>query len=205
MIKLSLQFFIVIIFLLFTACGNNSNNDTNSTGTNDETLTRAAIKINDLTVKVHDTTFETTSGLYTKTDQLLSDFTRINQSVTDRMNAEMQLLTILAKPFEIKSNYTNSFSENNNFNATVPPFTINTPLTNNYFLVSSTSKFYLQGRTIKTFFIDSASLTVAWSKAIENANKNKDLYLSLLEIDTNGKVTQVTNSFLLNSETLKTY
>lgn len=172
---------------------------------NDEAVLSAALKIDNLVVKVHDNTFKTTSNFYTSTNKMLNDFTRMSESVTDRMNTEMNLLTTLAKPFKIDSNYSSIFSVIDDYTATKPAFVISKTLTNNYFLVSSDSKFYLQNKTIKTLFKDTNTLATAWSRAIINADKTKDLYLCLLELDSNGKVTQVTNSFLIKNATLKTY
>jgi len=204
---------VLLVFLLvfFSACQSSDSESAtdsdvdNVSTTNDDTILRAAVNIDNEVVKVHDNTFKTTSDYYTSTGRMLSDFTRMSQSVTDRMSAEMELLNKLAQPFGIASDYTSFFSVNNKYTATTPAFVINKALTNNYFLVSSESKFYLQGKTIKTFFRDPTSLAKAWSRAIINANKTKDLYLCLLEIDSNGKVTQVTNSFLIKSATLETY
>ena len=181
------------------------NNTENGLKTNDKAVLSAAVKIDNLVVKVHDNTFKTTSNFYTSTNKMLNDFTSMSDSVTDRMNAEMNLLTTLAKPFKIDSNYSSIFSVIDDYTATKPAFVISKTLTNNYFLVSSDSKFYLQNRTIKTLFKDTNTLSTAWSRAIINADKTKDLYLCLLELDSNGKVTQVTNSFLIKNATLKTY
>ena len=179
-----------------------SNDETNS---NDDAVARAAAKIDNLVIKVHDNSFQTKSKLYTALDSMLLDSTKIKESYTERMVEEMKLLNTLAKPFAIADAYSTYFTLNNNFNATTPAFIIEKALTNSYFLLSSESKFYLQGKTIKTYFKESATLATAWQRAITNADKEKNLYLALVEIDNEGKVTQVTNSLLIKSSTLKTY
>jgi len=175
------------------------------TTTNDDTLLRASAKIDDLVIKVHDNTFQTEDELYKELNQMLLDYTRMKESVTDRMTSEMQLLNTLAKPFAIADSYSSYFSLNSNYNATTPAFIINKTLTSNYFLLSSDTQFYLQGKSIKTYFKDTSTLANAWQRAITNADVNKDLYLTLLALSADGKVTRVTNSFIVKSATLKTY
>ena len=205
MIKKSIHTILLIgNIVLFSACGSN-NSDTTSVetppianSTNEETILNAAVKIDDLNIKVHTTTFDLTNKYY-------ADFTKISQAHADRMNAEMQLLNTLAKPFDIAATYTSYFSKNSDYNATTPAIIINKTLTNNYFLLSSSSHFYTEGQTVKTVFKDAESLSSAWSRAIANADKTKNLYLSLVEIDSDAKVTNVTNSLLIKSETLSYY
>ncbi len=193
--------------VLFSACG--SSDDTpvaiTTTQTDEDTILRAVVKIDDLTINVHTNTFTNTDKYYKVIDSLTSDYAKMSQAHTERMNAEMQLLNTLAQAFDIAPAYTTYFSKNSNYNATTPAIIINKILTNNYFLVSSPSHFYVEGKTIKTYFKDASSLSNAWSRAISNADKTKDLYLSVIGLDSNSKVTNVTNSLVIKSATLSQY
>jgi len=189
--------------VFFCACGGGGDSTSSTTATtndntNEVTILSSAARIDNLTVGVHKNTFDTTSKYYT-------NFSKLSQAHSDRMDAEMKLLNTLAKPFDVAPAYETYFSKNSNYNATVPAIVINKALTNNYFLVSSSTHFYLEGKTIKTFFKDAAGLSKAWSRAISSADKTKDLYLSLVEVDLNARVTNVTNSLLIKSATLKSF
>jgi hypothetical protein len=213
-----------LIVFTFSACGGGSSDKTTSSSTqtvintneesnetqtvidtNEETILQAALQIDNLDVQVHNNTFATTSKMYTQVGSMLSDYARMNESVTERMNAEMKLLNTLSKAFAIDSAYSSIFGSTSDYTATTPAFVIKQALSKNYFLVSSQSKFYLEGKTVKTLFKDANSLSTAWVRAIQSADITKDLYLSLLELDSNGLTKRVTNSFIVKSETLKSY
>jgi len=194
--------------LLLIGCQGNNTSSTSQTLTvdeNEETITRAAANVDDLTIQVHDNTFATTSSMYESVDSMSEDFTRMSESVTERMTQEMKLLNTLAKPFSIDENYSAYFAVDNNYTATTPAFVILQTLPSQYFLVSSPTKFYTDGSTVKTLFNDATTLTNAWSRAITSADKNKDLFLSLLELDANATVKKITNSFLIKSATLQSF
>jgi hypothetical protein len=193
--------------LFFISCqGNNSTKETVSeANTVDATeVKKAALDIDNLTVKVDQNTFETTTKMYNDLNKSLVAFEQINQSIANRMNEEMKLLTVLAKPFAFADNYSNLFSLNENYTATTPAFTINETLTNKYFLVSSTSKFFLEGRTIKTYFDDDTTLGTAWTRMISNADTSKDLYITIIELDSSNILNQVSNAFVIKKATLET-
>jgi len=170
----------------------------------EDTIIEYALNVDNLTIQVHENTFYTTSKMYTELNKTLVAFDKMNESIIDTMDNNMKLVNTLARVFKISDSYSSIFAITSDYTATKPAFIIKQTLTKKYFLVSSESRFFVDSKTIKTYFFDSASLTNAWTRAISTSNKTKNLYLSLLEIDNNGNITKVTNSFLIKSVNLQT-
>jgi hypothetical protein len=197
MIKKSILFALV---LAFGGCGNNSEDPI---FVDAEVVKLSAMKINDLTIQTQKNTFETTNKLFNDIDNILASVDKVNQSVMDSLDLNMKLANTLAKPFKISDNYSTIFGVDNNYTSTIPPFVVKQPLVKKYFLLASQSKFFLDRKTIKIYFYDAASLTNGWIRVFNDANKDKDLYLCLSELDDNNTVTKITNSFMIPSATLK--
>ena len=201
----------LVITILMIGCGDGSDTSTtistiDSTETSisidAEIIKKTAMNINNLTVQVHENTFETTSKMYADINKTLQSFVKINDSVINTIDKNMQLLNALAKPFEIADSYSTIFSVNNDYTATTPAFVIQNAITKKYFLVSSESKFFIEGKTIKTYFFDATTLSSAWARVISITDKNKDLYLTILEIDTSNVVHKVSNAFIIKKDKL---
>jgi len=198
--------------LLFTACG--GGNSTSSTQTekskkttaatqiDSQVIKKASMSINNLTVGIHKNTFDVTNKMYTHLNNMLHSYTNVNKVVTDTMDEQMKLLKLLAQPFKIADGFKDRFDVTDNYTATTPAFVIKKQLTSKYFLVSSNTKFFIEGKTIKTYFNDSTTLTNGWKRVIKNADKSKDLYLTLVEIDNSNIMNQVATVFTIKKDKL---
>jgi len=204
MILLKTIFFLSFI-LLFTACGTNSSQNTKVTLVDATVVKQAVVNIDNLTVKVHKNTFDVTSKMYSDLNHTLNSYVKMDEAVTNTMDKQMNLLNALAQPFKFADSFKDIFTTNNNYTATTPAFVIKKALTNKYFLVSSDTKFFIKGQTIRTYFTDSTTLANAWKRVINNADKSKDLYLTLVEIDTSNTIHQVATIFVVKKEKLVSF
>ncbi|MDF1877408.1 hypothetical protein JHD47_06215 [Sulfurimonas sp. SAG-AH-194-L11] len=193
---------ITLAIVIFTGCGNNSDTDTALVDEESEVLLLSAVKLSDMRVRVYDSSYEVTNAMYLDLNKSLYAMDRMTQSITSTLDVNLKLLNEVAKPFEIFASYSTMFSVDNNYTATSPAFVITEPLTLNYFLVSSENRFFNEGMTVKTLFTDSTTLGSAWVRAISDANSSKDLYLGLQELDSNGNVNKISNSFKITAAKL---
>lgn len=215
---------LVLIALLgtFAGCGgssdNSSSSDNNSTATTTTTssssssnsslvdaepIKKAIIQVDKLTVDVHKNSFDITTKLLNDVGSMLHSVAIINESVGNRLNLSMKLANTLAKPVGITETYKSLFSIKSDYNSSVPAFNITATLTNNYFLLSSETPFFLEKKTVKGYFKDASSLSDVWVKALADANKSKNLYFSIVEIDKNNITHKVSNALLIKSADLK--
>lgn len=197
-------FFLFVIILVLGGCSNNdSNASTTSTEIDAEVIKISAIKINNLTLKVHENTFNTTTKMYNDINRTLIAFDRMSESILNTMDNGLKLINAYAQPFTIADSYSGIFTLNADYTATSPVFAMNISASGKYFLLSSETQLYNEKKTIKTYFTDGSSLTNAWVRSISMANQSKDLFLSLIEISTDGTSKKITNSFLIKSADLQ--
>lgn len=202
-----------IIFLAFmillSACSDSIPSDTNTTINENlvdaSIINNSAMNINDLTVNVHKNSFDITSKMFNDYNKTLVSLDKMNESFVNTLDKSLKLLNALAQPFKVADDYSSIFSVDNNYTAVSPAFVINATLTNKYFLLSSTTKFFLEGKTIKTYFNDPTSLANAWARVISSADVNKDLFLTLVEIDGSNISRQVSNAFIIEKEVLSAF
>ncbi len=198
--------YILSISIFFSGCSKDDNSDTtsaNEISVDAEIVKVSAMKINDLTLKVDQNTYDTTSKMYKDINKTLQAFDKMSQSVLNTLDNGMKLANTLAQPFKISDDYTTLFALENNYTATTPAFTMSLSANKTYFLLSSQTKFYVENKTIKTYFKDASTLSGGWTRAISMADKNKDLYLKIVEIFSDGTSKKVTNSFLIKSTELQ--
>jgi len=170
----------------------------------DEIIKYATVKIDNLVVQVHQNTFANINKMYDNLNRMLHSFDAMNKRVLDTLDLSMKLVNTLAQPVAITSQYTNIFAISNTYTATSPAFVLKSTLKEKYFLVSSVTPFFIERRTIKSYFFDETTLTKSWSNAISSADKEKNLYLSVVEIDKDGVLHKVSNALCIKSAKLKT-
>ena len=196
---------LVILFVVFAGCNSSDNTPSNSNSVSSSSLVdaepvvKAAAQIDKLTVDVHKNSYDTTTKLLTDVDRMLHSVVAMDENVTNTMIQSMQLANALAQPVKIAKNYQSLFAVTGSYNSTVPAFQIIGFLTKNYFLLSSETPLFLEKKTVKGYFNNAATLTKAWSNAIDAANKSKNLYLSIVEIDGQNIVHKVSSAFLIKS------
>ncbi len=192
---------LVLIALLgtFAGCGGSSDN---SHLVDAEPIKKAVIQVDKLTVDVHKNSFDITTKLLNDVGSMLHSVAIINESVGNRLDLSMKLANTLAKPVGITETYKSLFGIAKDYNSTSPAFTVGT-LTNNYFLLSSVTPFFLEKKTVKGYFKDESSLSDVWVKALADANKSKNLYFSIVEIDKNNITHKVSNALLIKSADLQ--
>lgn len=211
---------LVLIALLgtFAGCGgssgDSSSSDTNTTATTTssssnsslvdaESIKKAVIELDKLTLDVHKNSFDITTKLLNADDSMLHSVAIINESVGNRLDLSMKLVDSLAKPFGITEGYKSLFTVASSYSSTLPAFNMTGSLTKNYFLLSSETPFFLEKKTVKGYFKDTSSLSDVWVKALVDANKSKNLYFSIVEIDANNITHKVSNALLIKSADLK--
>ena len=170
-----------------------------------EVVKQAVVTMDNLTVQVHKNTFDVTSKMYSELNRMLVSYVAMDKAVTDTMDEQMKLLNALAQPFKFADSFKDRFTTDENYTATAPAFVIKKALTHKYFLVSSKTKFFIEGQTIRSYFNDATTLTNAWQRVISNADKSKDLYLTLVEIDESNTMHQVATIFIVKKEKLSSF
>ncbi len=210
--------FALLSIFTFSGCGggssteqtaDKSDNNTESTMPNsseneyDRAITLSAAKIDNLTIKVHENGMKSTSDMLDSLNSELHSFVDMTDSVTQTMVSAMKYADALAQPFSFTEEYKNYFDIDMGYTALRSAFTLKEPSAKKFILLSSDSSLFLEGHTIKSYFFDTSSLSDAWIKSISLANKDKNLYFTIHEIDENGTVHSVCNSFLIKSVDLK--
>lgn len=159
------------------------------------------LAVNDLTLKTHTNSFTTTTKLLQDMNATLHSFDKINSDVINTLDLSMKVLNELAKPFAFYD--TNApFTLIEDFNLSLPAFTITEPLSKDYLLVSSPSRLFPDSDSVKTLFSNAVELTSAWNRAFSSADSSKDLYITILQIEENATLTNLTNGLLIKSSQL---
>jgi len=210
--------FALLSMLTFNGCGGGSStdqtaneldNNIKSTTPNsseneyDRVITLSAVKIDNLTIKIHENGMKSISDMLDSLNSELYSFVDMTDSVTQTMVSAMKYADALAQPFSLTEKYKNYFDIDMSYTAVKSAFILKEPSTKKFILLSSDSSLFLEGHTLKSYFFDASSLSNAWTKSISFANKDKNLYFTIHEIDKNGTAHNVCNSFFIKSVDLK--
>jgi hypothetical protein len=199
-------FFFLFTLVFLSACGGGSSStssgDSSKASIDAQVIKKVAISIDNLSLNVHKNSFDVTTQMYKKLQTMLLSYDAMQEVVTKDLNEQMKFLNALAKPFKFADAFVNTFDVNNNYTANIPAFGIQKVLMDKYFLVSSQTRFFIEGQTIRTYFQDSVTLTNAWKRVIKNADKNKDLFLTLIAVDSSNKVQRVCTVFTVKKDKL---
>jgi len=170
----------------------------------DKAITLAAAKIDNMTVQVNENGMKSTSDMLDSLNSELHSFVDMTESATQTMISAMNYANALSQPFSFADEYKNYFDIDMDYSSVKSAFILKkVESTKKYLLLSSDSSLFLQGHTLKSYFFDMSSLTVAWTKAISLANKDKNLYFTIHEIDKDGTLHSVCNSFSIENKILK--
>jgi len=211
--------FTLLAILIFNGCGGGSsteqtvdkpnNNNTepeipeSSENQYDRSITLAAAKIDNLTIKVNENGMKSTSDMLNSLNSELDSFVDMTDSITQTMVSAMKYANSLAQPFSFTDEYKNYFDLDMSYTDTKSAFILKISSTKKFILLSSDSSLFLEGHTLKSYFFDTSTLSNAWIKSISLANKNKNLYFTIHEIDENGTVHNVCNKFFIKKLDLK--
>ena len=199
MYKLKELIFITLL-VIFSGCGGSGGSSTSSSNLVDaEPIVKAVAHMDKLNIDVQKNTYDTTTELLTDVNSMLHSVVDIDDNVTHTMVLNMKLLNALAQPVGITQNYKSLFAIADTYNSTTPAFRIIGTLTKNYFLLSCETPFFIEQKTVKSYFNNSDTLSKAWIKAISTADKSKNLYLSIVEIDEENITHKVSNALLIKS------
>ena len=198
------ELFLVSLLLILTGCGSSSDTSSSTSSTVDaEPIKKAVIQIDKLTVDVQKNSFDTTTKLLDDVGSMLHSVAIINESVGNRLDLSMELVNTLAQPLGIVEGYKSLFATTTDYNATSPAFEVTGTLTKNYFLLSSETPFFVEKKTVKGYFTNPATLASTWVSALSVADKSKNLYLSIVEIDGDNLTHKVSNALLIKSVDLQ--
>lgn len=153
-------------------------------------------------VDVEQHTINISNKILNDMNNTLNNFENMNNAVFNTLESATKLITIIADDFEILEDESNNFSVIDNFSYTIPVFIINRPLTKQYILVSSPNRFFPDSNNIKTLFKDTKTLLTAWQRALNEADKTKNLYLTILVLNDDKSITNLTNGLLIKSADL---
>ena len=197
---------LISLLVIFTGCGGSGDNTTSSSTSSSlvdaEPIKKAVIQVDKLTIDVQKETFDTTTKLLGDVSRMMGSFDKMNGQIIDTIDLSMKLANTLAQPVGITDNYKTFFAIASDYNSTSPAFNV-AGLTKNYFLLSSVTPFFLEKKTVKSYFTNSSSLADAWVKALAVADKSKNLYFSIVEIDTENVTHKVSNALLIKSADLQ--
>lgn len=181
----------LLLSLFLLGCNNSNKSEDTATVVSDM---NDSLALKATTLKISQNTLKVSTDIINDMNATLEKMDRINQAIFDTM----QLSAKTAEPFKISDEGSQLFD----LNSSPPSFAIKKPLFKNYFLVSSPSRFFPNFASVKTLFYNPATLSSAVSRAFTQAEPNKNLYITILQFESNGTLTNLTNGMLIKSSQL---
>ncbi len=198
MIKLLL---IIAVIVAFSGCKENTKKTTPHLLCSSDDI----VQISQMTLNVQDNSLIATTDILNDVNRTLLSLQKmtddINRTTTQTTNM-IEKFAALGSPFHFISNTSIPFTLAAVPNATTPPFLIKEPLLHNYILLSSTSRLFPEGASVKTLFSDSITLANAWLRAVNSKPEGKNLYVTILQVEENATVTNLTNGLLIQNSQL---
>ena len=185
--------FAIFLTLFITGCGSSNKDETNSTKINNSCATNTASTLNRATLTVMRNSLQTSTHIIDDMNLTLSKMDAMNDRVLQTVELSAKTVSKLADDFNMTKEGTKHFKVDN----ALPGFVIKGALSKKYILASSASRFFPDSKTLKTLFYDSSSLTIALNRALSSANKSNNLYMTILQVETNGTITNLTNGLLI--------
>jgi len=187
--------FTIICSLLIVGCGGSSKQEPATSGSASETScdTNAAVTLNATTLHVMQNSISTSTKILNDMNATLGKEDAMNERVLETAELLASTVKKLAEKLQMTDEGAKFFQVNNSF----PFFVIKKPLSKKYILASSANKFFPDTQTIKTLFYNSSTLTNALNRAVNGANKNNNLYMTILQVETNGTITNLTNGLFI--------
>ena len=188
--------FAILLTLFVSGCGNSNNKETTPAITSCDT--NASATLNAAALAVMQNSIETSTKILNDMNATLAKIDAMNERVLQTMELSAVTAAKLADDFNMSAEGATLFEVNNS----IPGFAIKVPLSKNYILASSPNRFFPDSQTLKTLFSDPTSLTNALSRALNAADKESNLYMTILQVETNGTITNLTNGLFISKSLL---
>lgn len=146
-------------------------------------------------LKVSQNSLELSTKIINDMNKTLDKIDRMNQAVFDTMKLSSDTLEKIAEQFKMSDEGSKLFYVQDS----PPAFMIKQPLVKKYILVSSPNRFFPDASSVKTLFTDSSTLSSATQRALTQADPNKNLYMTIVQVESNGTLTNLTNGLLVKS------
>lgn len=160
--------------------------------------TNRSTTLNAATLNVLQNTITTTTEIIDDMNKTLHKMDSMNKSVLKTVELSTDMVTVIAKDFAMSPEGQSLFEAD----TSLPGFIPKKPLDKNYILVSSPNRFFPETKSIKTLFNNPATLTNALNRALDAADKSKNLYMTIIQVETNATLTNLTNGLLIKSSQL---
>ena len=125
---------------------------------------------------------------------MLDNTNKMKEAVYNTMEIASQTVQKIAEPLTVSDEGKKIFTIDTN---NEPYISIKQVLTKKYILVSSPSRFFPDTQSVKTLFNNGGTLTSALTKAFNAAGNSKNLYLTILELESDKTLTNLTNGILI--------
>ena len=145
-------------------------------------------------VGVSQNTVALSSKILNDMNGMLDKINRMNDAIYDTTEIASRTVQKIAEPLSISAEGEKIFTIDVN---SEPYISIKKPLTKKYILVSSPNRFFPDTQSVKTLFNNGTTLTNALTKAFDNAGDTKNLYLTILELESDKSLTNLTNGILI--------
>lgn len=191
---------LIITSLLLVGCGSSNNNSDNSSAKQDKNLSCAlenSLALKSSIVEVSQNTINLSNKIIKDMNGTLDNINRMNEAIYNTLEISSQTVKKLAEPLSITDNGKKLFTIDASKN---PSITLNQVLTKKYILVSSPNRFFPDTQSVKTLFNDATTLTNALNKAFYGVDSSKNLYLTILEIESDNTFTNLTNGILIKGK-----
>ncbi len=144
-----------------------------------------------------------TGALVEDTYKVMDSVEQMADRVTTSRELSAEFINLLAKGQTFNEDYSSIFSTNSNYETTnTSYFTMNAfDDEKSYMLVSSSTRLFVPGTTIKTLFTDNSSLNSAWQRSLDN-HQSGNMYLNIYEVKADGTVQRAGTPALIPSETV---
>lgn len=192
---------LIVTSLLLVGCGGGSDSspaqqDT-TTDNNNSCALESALALKSSIVEVSQNTVTLSNKIIKDMNETLDNINKMNEAIYSTLEVASQTVKKMAEPLSITDNGKKLFTIDPSKN---PAITINQVLTKKYILVSSPSRFFPDAQSVKTLFNDASTLTNALNKAFNGVDSSKSLYLTILELESDNKFTNLTNGILIKGK-----
>lgn len=184
------------LFLLSSCGSSGSANNTTPTDLINDDVTYMTFNLQIPAVKVYEGDSNLSIKLVDNMNLIKDKVETMADKATRTIELSNDLVQLLVKETVINSSYTSTFSTNTAYDLNTPFFAISLASTKHFFLVSSSSRLFVEKSTIKTYFNNSTSLLTAWQRSIENYTSGH-LYFNIYELQDDGTQVRVSNSMFI--------
>ncbi len=188
---------LIVTSLLLISCGSNNSDPSTSKEEAFSCTLENSLALKSSTVAVSQNSINLSTKIIQDMNRTMDDINRMNEAVYTTMNISAQTLQKLAEPLKVSADGQNLFVIDPSKD---PCIKIKDSLSKKYILVSSPSRFFPYIQSVKTLFKDADTLTSALDKAFDGVDSSKNLYLTILELESDNTFTNLTNGILIKGQ-----